>query len=238
MRFNVLISLTFLATFVAGRAVIPTDGALSPCSELEALEGAAEKLWGAIMFRSSNAKKARIALEAPAKAEAKAKRIEAAQRAAKKYKGTTNLPDRKTTFHVPGAPATPAKPARTYTGVDVRKAVYEGHKEADRIKNLSKTKQKSSLLKPFHNRLHEVPRPRGAARPLKNMKVLPNNARHPPGKEFPLYEPGSTTLGPARVITQKTKQGHTTVKGVVSHDQSRQPGPGYNDHFKVKGKKH
>ena len=104
MRFNILISLTFLATFAAGRAVIPIDGALAPCSELEAIEGAAEKLWGAIMFRSSNAKKARIAAAAPGKAAEKAARKAQAQRARQEYQATTGLPHRKTTFHVPGAP--------------------------------------------------------------------------------------------------------------------------------------
>jgi len=62
------------------------------------------------------------------------------------------------------------------------------------------------------------------------------------GREYPLPNknkhaiPGSS--GPARVITQQTKAGHQTFKGVIAHDQKRPAGsPGHNDHFQVKANK-
>ncbi|KAF9476713.1 hypothetical protein BDN70DRAFT_862784 [Pholiota conissans] len=201
------------------------------------------------MFRSSEAKKARILLEAPEKAKAKAERKQIAEVARKNYEATSGLPDRKTTFHIPGAPAVVPSSLDTYTGVDVRKAVYDSHREAERIivEKVSKTQQKKSPLKNFHNYKHEVPKVqpvgngegRGRERPLKNMKVFPGNPNHPPGKEFPLSnkDKQDQTRGPARVIIQPTKKDRFDFKGVVSHDQSRLPNtPGYNDHFKVKAK--
>jgi hypothetical protein len=73
------------------------------------------------------------------------------------------------------------------------------------------------------------------------MKVDPN-APHPlgkaPGREIDLPNRHSAQRGPARVITQQTKAGHHTFKGVVSHDQSRtKKDKGYNDHFQVKAVK-
>ncbi|KAF9483739.1 hypothetical protein BDN70DRAFT_873337 [Pholiota conissans] len=153
----------------------------------------------------------------------------------KAHRATTNMPKRQDTFHVPAAPST-GKPAHTFTGTEVRKAVFDSHAEAERIKHISKTQQKKSPLKTFNNRPHEVPQAHGGGdRPLPHMVVDRNAPHHPPGREYPLpnhHDPHNP--GPARVITQQTKGGHHTFKGVIAHDQSRTPGPGYNDHFQVK----
>ncbi|KAF9474328.1 hypothetical protein BDN70DRAFT_884898 [Pholiota conissans] len=240
MRFNILLSATFLATFAAG-LVIPTNGPLES-RELEVREGVVDDLSDGMVFkrepRSSGAKKARIAAAAPGKAAAKAARKASFAPAAKAHKATTNLPNRNSKFHVAAAPGT-GKPAHSYTGKEVRKAVFDSHMEAHRVKGISKTQQKKSPLKSFNNRPHEVPNAHGGARPLNHMNVVHGSAHHPPGREFPLpNKHNPATPSPARVITQKTKGGHQTFRGVIAHDQSRTPGPGYNDHFQVKPRKH
>ncbi|KAF8967647.1 hypothetical protein BDZ97DRAFT_1755755 [Flammula alnicola] len=161
---------------------------------------------------------------------------EAAAQLERQYKATTNLPDCNSKFNVA---AGGSKPGHTFAGKDVHQAVFESHAEAQRLKDpgLSKTQAKKSPLKSFSNRPHEVPKPNGGNKPLPQMTVDKNHPHKPPGREFPLGDPKN--LGPARVITQKTKGGHQTFRGVIAHDQSRArtPGPGYNDHFQVKESK-
>jgi len=165
------------------------------------------------------------------------------------HRQTTHLPDRHSTFHIPGDPAT-GKPAHTYTGLGVRKAVYDGHKEADRLAQPgvgTNTQLKKSLLKTnFQNRPHRVAHPSGTGgdRPLPDMTVT-GDPDHPLGREFPLpnkHVPSNPkNTGPARVITQQvggpeSPDGHHQFQGVISHDQSRTDrttGAGYNDHFQV-----
>ncbi|KAF9474332.1 hypothetical protein BDN70DRAFT_924647 [Pholiota conissans] len=242
MRFNILLSITFFATFAAG-LVIPTNGPLE-FRDLEVREGVVDDLSDGMVFkrepRSSGAKKARIAAAASEKVAAKAARKKSFEHAAKAQKGTTNLPNRHSTFHVAAAPGTELeKPAHSYTGKEVRKAIFDSHMEAHRIKGITKNQRKKSPLKSFNNRPHEVPKPHGGARPLKHMNVVHGSAHHPPGREFPLpNKHDAAKPSPARVIIQQTKGGHYTFRGVVSHDQSRTPGPGYNDHFQVKPRRH
>ncbi|KAF6746361.1 hypothetical protein DFP72DRAFT_922911 [Ephemerocybe angulata] len=154
---------------------------------------------------------------------------------------TTNLPPRSSTFTVA---AGGGKPAQTYTGLDVRKAVHEGHKEAERLKTpgISKSQIKQSPNKSFNNRPNVVPQASTssssskttstqASKPIPSMTTkavvpLPNKPLNP------------ATRGPARVVTQETKKSNHTVRGVIAHDQSRPAtSPGYNDHFQVPEKK-
>ncbi|KAF9523648.1 hypothetical protein CPB83DRAFT_910512 [Crepidotus variabilis] len=236
MRFNILCSIIFLATLATG-LVIPSDGLEE--RDLATREGIDNYADDVMMFRrepkSSNAKKARIAAAKPVKAAAKAQRKESFKSAAKAHKGTTNLPGRHSTFHVK---AGGGKPARK----DVRKAVFHGHQEAHRLKTASKTQAKKSPMKNFNNYNHEKPKAHGGgARPLLHMKVDKTKKHQQPGREFPLPNKHNPhTPSPARVITQKTKGGHHTFKGVIAHDQSRTntaKGHGYNDHFQVKERK-
>ncbi|KAF8973565.1 hypothetical protein BDZ97DRAFT_1775718 [Flammula alnicola] len=235
MRFNsvVIFSVSFIASLAAG-LVIPSDDL--EARDLEVRAGAVEDMADYMVFKrepkSTIAKKARTAAAAPAKAAAKADRKAGFQKAAQAHKATTNLPNRNSKFHVA---AGGGKPAQTFTGKAVRKAVFDGHMEAQRVKGVSKTQAKKSPLKQFSNRPHEVAKPNGGAKPLPHMTVEKTKSHTGPGREFPLGDPKN--LGPARVITQQTKGGHQTFKGVIAHDQSRTPGPGYNDHFQVKPKK-
>jgi hypothetical protein len=242
MRFTVISSITLLAATLASGLVIPADiesGELVARSEF--IEDVVDAVLERRSPRSSNAKKAKIAAAKPVKAAAKAANKQKYAKAAKAHKATTNLPARNSVFKVRGGNG---KPAQKWSGKEVRKAVFKGHVEAQRVKGLSKTQaKKTSKVKPFSNRKHEVPKPGSGARPLNHMKVDPSGKTKGkgPGREAPLKNKAKATHpgpGPARVITQQTKKGHHTFKGVISHDQSRKPGtPGYNDHFKVKENK-
>jgi len=139
--------------------------------------------------------------------------------AAAAHKATTNLPNRNQQFQVPGGP--------TYSGKDVRKAIFDSHMENQANKGKSKTQLKKSPLKSFGNSDHRLPNPN------KPQDIKSINNMKGQGQEFPIGD--SVNKGPARVITQKTKAGHTTFKGVVAHDVSRPHGStGYNDHFQIK----
>ncbi|KAJ3513102.1 hypothetical protein NLJ89_g3145 [Agrocybe chaxingu] len=239
MRFNVILSVTFLASFAAG-LVIPSNEVES--RGLEIRDGLIDDPVDSIVFKRdpkrTKAQKARTAAARTERIKKKGEKKASFQAAAKAHKKTTNLPARTSTFHVP---AGGGKPAHTYTGKDVRKAVFDSHREAQRIKTLSKTQAKKSPLKSFSNHPHESPKPGGGAKPLPHMTVDKTKKHTQPGREFPLpNHHNPSTPSPARVITQKTKGGHYTFKGVISHDQSRTDktkGAGYNDHFQVKERK-
>ncbi|KAF6749216.1 hypothetical protein DFP72DRAFT_1049001 [Ephemerocybe angulata] len=171
--------------------------------------------------------------------------------AGRAQKETTNLPPRSSTFTVA---AGGGKPAQTYTGLDVRKAVHAGHKEAERLKTpgISKSQIKQSPNKSFNNRPNVVPQANTssssskttstqASKPIPSMTVDKSSGKpdQKPGREVPLpNKPNPATRGPARVVTQETKKSNHTVRGVIAHDQSRPAtSPGYNDHFQVPEKK-
>ncbi|KAF9479445.1 hypothetical protein BDN70DRAFT_932597 [Pholiota conissans] len=212
MRFNVLLAVTFIATSAAG-LVIPSNDFVE-ARDLDFLDDAT------VVRREPMPEPTRDSRH---------------PEASRQHRQTTGLPPRRSTFHVPAAPST-GRPAHTYTGHDVRKAVFDGHMEHERLKGASNRQKKLSPLKSFGNRLHELPHPGGSSRPLSHMTVHPGSSHHPHGREFPLpnhHNPGQPS--PARVITQKTQSGHHTFRGVIAHDQSRTPGTGngYNDHFQV-----
>jgi len=228
MRFNVILSVSFLATFAVG-LVIPSHDV--EARGLDIREGLVDDAADSMVFKrepkTTNAKKARNAVAAQAKADKKA----SFQAAAKAHKATTNLPNRQSTFHVPGDAAR-NKPAHTYTGKDVRKAVFNSHMAAQKAKAAGQP----SPQRGFKNFPHRNPKPNGGANPLPHMRVAANRPGKAPGREIDLpnrHNPAQR--GPARVITQQTKGGHHTFKGVVAHDQSRtRADKGFNDHFQVK----
>ncbi|KAF5334871.1 hypothetical protein D9611_009992 [Ephemerocybe angulata] len=235
MRFTIISSITLLAATLTSGLVIPVD---STSGEIIARSELADDAYDAMIYRrrTSKTKKAAIAAARPAKQAAKAQKKASFAGAAKAHKATTNMPARNSKFKVP---AGGGKPAHTYSGKEVRKEVFKGHMEAQRLKGLSKTQQKKSPIKPFGNRPHEVPKP-GNLKPLKGMTpVVKGGKQHQqPGREWPMPNkavPGTTS--PVRVITQKGKKGNHVFRGVVAHDQSRTPGKGYNDHFQVKEQK-
>jgi hypothetical protein len=236
MRFNIVLSVSFLATLTVG-LVIPSHDV--EARNLDVREGLVDDAADYMVFkrepRTSNAKKARNAVAAQAKADKKA----SFQAAAKAHKATTNLPNRHSTFNVPGSAAR-NKPTHTYTGKDVRKAVFDGHMAAQKAKAAGQPSPHKGF-KNFPNRVAQTNGGR-AVNPLPHMKVDSNKPHAPgkaPGREINLpnrHNPAKP--GPARVITQQTKAGHHTFKGVVAHDQSRTKGSkGYNDHFQVKAVK-
>jgi len=135
------------------------------------------------------------------------------------HRATTNLPGRHQEFHVPGGP--------TYSGKDVRHAVFNSHLEHHDNQGKSNRQLKKSPLKPFGNSDHREPH---HDRPH-DVKSI--NHMHGSGHEYPIGDP--VHKGPARVITQHTSAGHTKFMGVVAHDMSRASGShGYNDHFQVR----
>jgi len=242
--------------------------------------------------KTSNAKKARNAVAAQAKADKKA----SFQAAAKAHKATTNLPNRQSRFNVPGNDSL-KKPAHTYTGKDVRKAVFDSHMAAQKAKaagrpsphksfknfpnrdrktnigktnggkanggkansgktnsgkanggknnsgkaNGGKTNRKANGGKTNSRKANVGKTNGGRAKPLPHMTVdkkIPHGPGKAPGREIDLPNRHNPARGPARVITQQTKAGHHTFKGVVTHDQSRiKADKGYNDHFQIKAVK-
>lgn len=266
MRFTVISSITLLAATLASGLVIPAtseSGALVSRSQFgdDGIENIIERR----SPRTTAAKKARILAAAPAKAAAKAAHKAASNakyaKAAKAHRATTNLPARKSTFRVAAQKSRDAngqlvrdangklvdhpggKPQQTWTGKEVRKAVFQGHVEAQRLKGLNR-KQLQKLQPPptnqqFKNYAHRLPKHPSQPHPIKGMTVN-NTPGKMPGRESPLPNhaaPG--TAGPGRVIVQQTKNGRYTFKGVIAHDQSRLKGTdpktnGYNDHFKLK----
>lgn len=242
MRFAVISSITLLAATLTSGLVIPAQ---ADTAELVARSEFVEDIVDSVLERrsprSSNAKKARIAANKPVRAAQKAANKQKYAKAAKAHRATTNLPARNSVFKVA---AGNGKPAQQWSGKEVRKAVFKGHVEAERMKGLSKTQaKKTGKVKPFSNRLHAAPKPGSGARPIPGMRVDPTGATKGkgPGREAGLKNKAKATHpgpGPARVITQQTKAGHHTFRGVIAHDQSRKPGdPGYNDHFQVKERK-
>nr|BAL02916.1 hypothetical protein [Pholiota nameko] len=216
MRFNILLAITAIATSAAGLVVPATND-----FDARGLD-----------FQPDSTVVRREPMPEPTR---DARHAEASRQ----HRQTTGLPPRRSTFHVPAAPTT-GKHEHHYTGHEVRKAVFDGHMEHERLKTASNRQKKLSPLKAFGNRLHELAHPGGSSRPLPHMTVHPGSHSHPHGREFPLpnhHNPG--TPGPARVITQKTPSGHHTFRGVIAHDQSRTPGAGhgYNDHFQVPERK-
>jgi hypothetical protein len=140
--------------------------------------------------------------------------------AAAAHKATTNLPGRRQQFKVPGG-------GPKFSGKDVRKSVFNSHMERQANVGKSKTQLKKSPLKDFGNSNHRQPNPK---RPRDQKSI---NHMRGKGNEFPIGDP--VNKGPARVITQQTRNGHTKFKGVVAHDVTRKSGtPGYNDHFQVR----
>ncbi|KAF6749656.1 hypothetical protein DFP72DRAFT_912261 [Ephemerocybe angulata] len=229
MRFTIISSITLLAATLTSGLVIPVDSA---SGEVIARSELADDAYDAMIYRrrTSKTKKVAIAAARPAKQAAKAQKKASFAGAAKAHKATTNMPARKSNFHVP---AGGGKPAHTYSGKEVRKEVFNSHMEAQRLKGLSKTQQKKSPLKPFYNHPHEVPKP-GDLKPLKGMATVVKGGNQQPGREWPMPNkatPGTTS--PVRVITQEDNKGNHVFHGVIAHDQSRTPGPGYNDHFQV-----
>ncbi|KAF9530650.1 hypothetical protein CPB83DRAFT_892604 [Crepidotus variabilis] len=233
MRFSILLPLTLLATYTAG-LVIPQDIAARDIDSLEVREGLIDDSLDYSIFRREP-KKGKAA-KAAAAANKVAKKAHFAPAAAA-HKKTIGLPNRKTIFHVPGSAAT-GKKSQTYTGKQVRKAVFDGHVIAGK----SPSQQKKHGVVAFQNRNHANPHAsgKGGVKPLKNM--------HPtrPAREvrLPNQHPGHLAHGakpppgPARVITQVNKKGNHVFRGVIAHDQSRAHGShGANDHFKVKGNK-
>jgi hypothetical protein len=113
MRFNVVLSVSFLATFAVG-LVIPSYDV--EARNLDIREGLVDDAADYMVFRrepkTSNAKKARNAVAAQAKADKKA----SFQAAAKAHKATTNLPNRQSMFNVPGNAAR-NKPTRKFLGI-------------------------------------------------------------------------------------------------------------------------
>jgi len=250
MRFDIILSITFLATIAAG-LVIPAN--LNVRNDLED---------DSIFKREpkkSEAKKARIAAAGVARNNAKAANRIAYGHAAQAYHQTVNLPNRHSTYHIPGAPASNgnknkadnhgAKPTYNYSGKEVRKAVFDSH------------------LAPAHGGIphrlfsnydHRVPQPHGPSKPLPGMTV--DRVTHMPGREFSLPNRADTRSrtrserkadkrtektnpkaakkaakkaahaaqmasnpGPARVITQEIpgQPGHHSFMGVIAHDQTR-----------------
>lgn len=242
MRFAVISSITLLAATLTSGLVIPVEadaGELVARSEL--VEDIVDSVLERRSPRSSNAKKARIAANKPIRQAQKDANRQKYAKAAKAHRATTNLPARNSIFKVRGGNG---KPAQKWTGKEVRKAVFKGHVEAERMKGLSKTQaKKTGKVKPFSNRMHDAPKPGSGARPLNKMTVDPSGHTKgkAPGREAQLKNKAKATNpgpGPARVITQQTKAGHHTFRGVIAHDQSRKPGDtGYNDHFQVKENK-
>ena len=141
-------------------------------------------------------------------------------------------------------PAGGGKSSQTYSRKDVKNAVKAANGEHQRHKSgtMSNTQKKKSLLQPFSNNNHQVPKA-GAAGPNSLPKMKGK------GYEYPLRNKAqgpasSKDKGPARVITQEDNRGKLRFKGVVAHDQSRPlpaPGtkaaPGTHDHFQVKGQR-
>jgi len=217
MRFNVLLSISFLATLAAGLVIPSLD---DEARNLDVREGLVHDAADSVVFKrepkTSNAKKARIAAAAPAKAAKKAAKKASFQPAAKAHRQTANLPGRHSTFHVK-AGNHPNLPAHTFTGKDVRKAVF------DRVHK----------AKPFYNRPHRAPQPQsGGNKPLPHMTVNRKQPHAPPGREIDLpnhHNPAHRS--PARVITQKTAGSNHAFMGVVAHNQANRNG--LNDHFQV-----
>jgi hypothetical protein len=113
MRFNVVLSVSFLATLAVG-LVIPSHDV--EARNLDVREGLVDDVADSMVFKrepkTSNAKKDRNAVAAQAKADKKA----SFQAAAKAHKATTNLPNRQSTFNVPGNDSL-KKPARKFLGI-------------------------------------------------------------------------------------------------------------------------
>lgn len=157
------------------------------------------------------------ALRTQQEATARAKARKAAGRdnfkaAAAAQKKTKDLPDRKATFSANG---------KTYTGKDVRTAVFNGHHFEKNPVNFTP--------KPFNNDLQ------GPAdhktRPLPNM--VGGGGEFPVTKDSNGYQ-GKGAIGTTRAIVQPNSEGGHTFKGVIAHDESRdKKAPGYNDHFEV-----
>ncbi|KAF6746435.1 hypothetical protein DFP72DRAFT_1076297 [Ephemerocybe angulata] len=65
-----------------------------------------------------------------------------------------------------------------YSGKDVRKAVYESHREAERLKDpmLSSVEKEKSPLKPFNNRPNAVPKGSSNPTPIPSMTSV---SKHP-----------------------------------------------------------
>ncbi|KAF6749212.1 hypothetical protein DFP72DRAFT_1073340 [Ephemerocybe angulata] len=112
----------------------------------------------------------------------------------------------------------------------------------------------TNLSQPFNNRPNVVPRAStssssskattGSAHASKRIPsmIVDKSGGKPhqkSGREVPLPNKlNPATRGPARVVTQETKKGNNTVRGVIAQDQSRPAtSPGYNDHFLLKEKK-
>jgi hypothetical protein len=130
----------------------------------------------------------------------------------------------------------------TYTRKDVKNTVKAANAEKARLVGASNTQKKKSMLRPFGNNNHEVPKA-GASGPNSLPRVKGGNLH-----EFPLSRKGQPAAtpgnkGPARVILREDNRGKLRFKGVVAHDQSRPIPPpktkvlGANDHFEVKGRR-
>jgi len=248
MRFSIITTVTLLAATLSSGLFIPQTGSSELAARAELVQDVVDSFLERRSPKSSNAKKARIAAAKPARAAQKEENKKKYAKAAKAHKATTNLPARNSVFKVRGGNG---KPAQKFSGKEVRKAVFQGHVEAQRVKGLSKTqRKKTSQISDFGNRKHDKPKPGSGSRPLNKMTVDPSGKTKGKGlgREARLPNKAERThpgVGPARVITQQTKAGHHTFKGVIAHDQKRLPGAnadeakrnGYNDHFQVKENK-
>lgn len=264
MHLNILLSTIFLAALTAGLVIPPNTAPLrklvlvdEPSDSvfkrgLGTHRGAFSAIHAAVKLHRHHSTKPPAPPPRP-----KPSRSATYPIAATAHKNTHGLPARTSTFHIPGVhnPGDPGaeKPSYTYTGKDVRKAVFDGHMQAEDEKHMSSAERKAAKpkLKKFKNYPHQVPKADGSggSKPLPHMKVDASSG-YPPGREYPIPirdakeqkdnpNPAPLSqLGPARVITQELKPGTHNFEGVVAHDQSRNVAdPGGTDHFMVDEKK-
>jgi hypothetical protein len=177
--------------------------------------------------------------------------VELTARDAKKIKGQ---------YHVPGGGGKPAREyptfrispgghayspyippfSESYGRKDVKEAIRLARVEKARLDaGVSNRQRGLSMLKPFANNNHQVPK-NGASGPNSLPGVTSGNLFEFPLRNAHQGPANRNDKGPARVIMADVG-GKLKFKGVVAHDQSR-PIPaaggraaGANDHFEVKG---
>jgi len=150
----------------------------------------------------------------------------------KRYHGTDNLPNRKTTFTTPGG--------QKFTGADARRAVWNTHRFTGNPTNFKPAE--------FRNAAGSATNPQRVIKTMKGAGTeFPiNNHKHGyQGRPQPVRVKGQTPLpenpGPARAIVQKRPKSPTYIfRGVVSHDERKQGkgvSAGEHGHHHIIGKK-